>query len=361
LNHHTPYIQRALALAATRRGYCAPNPAVGAVIVKEGIVIGEGAHQACGKPHAEVEALNALQQGAVGATIYVTLEPCCHHGRTPPCTQAILNAGITTVVYSYSDPNPTVAGKGHQQLAEAGLKVIQLSLPEVDQFYESYRYWLQHQRPRVTAKIALSLDGKIAGPEGQRLTLTGPELKQQTYYNRRRSDAILTTAKTLLHDNPFLDVRCEDKIESKPLYILDRQLRLPKHLQIWQNTLPITVFYSGVNSGKLQAQMLQGGVTYTEINEQDGQLDLQQILHHLGMDGVHDCWVEAGGILLNSLLQDDAVDELQVYCAPKWLGPTAQSAFKEGRVSFEQFTQKKWYQVGDDVVCKMSKSNDEER
>lgn len=353
MNEHTLYLRQALTLAMARRGYCAPNPAVGAVIVKDGIIIGEGCHWACGEPHAEVVALQSVKGSTVGATLYVTLEPCCHFGRTPPCTQAVLEAGITRVVYAYKDPNPLVAGQGHQVLAESGVDVVHLGLDEIDRFYNSYRYWQLHRRPWVTAKIALSLDGKIAGPQGQRVAITGPELKQYTAQCRERSDAILTTAKTILQDDPFLGVQKGSERASKPLYILDRQLRLTPDYQIWQNTASITVFYSASNNGTLSSELLDRGVVFIPIAENDGKLNLDAIFEYIGQEGRHDCWVEAGGILLESLIKADLAHELQVYCAPKWLGPEAQSAFNGNAISFERFTQKHWFSMGEDVVCKM--------
>jgi len=355
MNQHTLYLRHALSLASSRRGYCAPNPAVGAVIVRDGAIIGEGCHWARGQPHAEVVALHSLKAAAVGATLYVTLEPCCHFGLTPPCTQAILEAGITMVVYGYRDPNPIVAGEGHRVLAESGVHVVHWNLDEIDHFYNSYRYWQHYGRPWITAKIALSLDGKIAGPHGQRVAITGPELKQYTAECRQRSDAILTTAKTILKDDPFLGVQKGTARESKPLYILDRRLQLTSNYQIWQNTASITVFYSASNSGKISAELLDRGVVFVPITESGERLNLEAVFQYIGQDGKHDCWVEAGGILLTSLIESALAHELQVYCAPKWLGPEAQSAFGENAISFEGFAQKQWFSKGEDVVCKMTR------
>ncbi len=361
MNQHFTYLSQALALAATRRGYCAPNPAVGAVIVKDGIVIGEGSHLACGQPHAEIAALRSLKAPATGATLYVTLEPCCHFGRTPPCTHAIIDAGISSVIYGYQDPNPQVSGLGQQTLLEAGTLVEWFQLKEIDEFYTSYRHWQQHRTPWVTAKIALSLDGKIAGPQGQRVTITGPELKQHTANGRERSDAILTTAKTIIHDDPFLGVYKNGTRESKPLYILDRQLRLSPEYQIWQNTAAITVFYSAKNNVKLPPELLERGVAFVPIVEVAEGLDLEAVFQRIGQDGKHDCWVEAGGVLLESLVNADLIQDLQLYCAPKWLGPDSQSAFGGNSAIFDRFGSKQWIPMGEDVLCKMRNKIDEAR
>ncbi len=184
------YIKKTLTLAEQRRGFCAPNPAVGAVVVKNEKIIGSGAHQQCGEPHAEVLALQAAGEAARGATLYVSLEPCCHWGRTPPCSELIIQSGISAVYYAYRDPNPAVAGQGAEKLRAAGIDCHYVAMPEADDFYASYYYWTEHHRPRVTAKIALSLDSKIAGVNGQPLTITGVPLQQYTHHGRQHSDAL---------------------------------------------------------------------------------------------------------------------------------------------------------------------------
>ncbi len=354
---HRFYLLRALELAKSRRGYCAPNPAVGALIVKEGGILAEGVHPGCGEPHAEVMAFKALHNGAqaAGATMYISLEPCAHQGRTPPCTEAILAAGIQRVVYAYRDPNPVVAGRGHAELKAAGLEVLAVPLPEIDEFYQSYTFWLHTQKPWLRAKLAMSLDGKIAGPGGQRVTITGPKLKEHTYRCRRHSDAILTSATTIRNDDPFLDIRLENVIENKRLYILDRRLQILQTAAIWQNTQPITVFYSALYSDKLSDMPQRQGIDYIAISEQNDQLNLTEVLVQMGSDGVHDCWVEAGGKLLSSLLSANLVQELQLITAPIWLGSSAQSAFDDNQLNIRDFIFKRYFQIGEDVVCEMRK------
>lgn len=360
---HRFYLLRALELAKSRRGYCAPNPAVGALIVKEGVILAEGVHPGCGEPHAEVMAINAMNNKAQtsGATFYISLEPCAHHGRTPPCTEAILAAGIKRVVYAYRDPNPIVAGEGHAQLKAAGLEVLAVPVAEINEFYQSYAYWLHTRKPWLRAKLAMSLDGKIAGPGGQRVTITGPKLKEHTYRCRRRSDAILTSATTIQNDDPFLDIRLENVIENKRLYILDRRLQIPTTAAIWQNTQPITVFYSELNNAKLSEMPQRQGIDYIAISEHNDQLTLTEILAKIGSDGVHDLWVEAGGKLLSSLLADDLVQELQLVSSPVWLGSSAQSAFSDNQLNIKDFIFKRYFQVGEDVVCEMRKLPSKEK
>ncbi len=336
------FLQKALELAKPYRGSCAPNPSVGAVLVKDGAIIGEGAHLACGEPHAEVMAIRSASKTR-GCTLYVTLEPCNHFGKTPPCTTLIIEKEISSVIYAYKDPNPIVSGKGHERLLNHGLDVRHIPIKEITDFYESYSYWHRTGMPFVTAKIALSLDGKIAGPGGKRVDITGLELKQQTYLLRKSSDAILTTAKTIQHDNPELKAFTQ----SKKLYILDRTCSLSPSFKIWQNSAPITVFYS---SGTPCKDLTR--VRFVQMRDENGKLALSDILTYIGKDGIHDLFVEAGGYLLESLLEKKAVNSLYLDKAAKWLGEEAQPAFRE--IYFDDFTDKEWHQFGEDALCKMS-------
>src|SRR3990167_7826390 len=212
LSAHDYYLNEALVLAKKRRGFCAPNPSVGAVIVKNRKMIGSANHWAAGYFHAERQALMEIGKKAKGASLYVTLEPCCHWGKTPPCTDIIIHSGIKKVFYAARDPNPIISGKGIQILKSAGILCEQIKLPAIDLFYQSYYYWTQHHLPWVTAKLAMSLDGKIAGPQGEPVSLTGAQLNTFTHQSRRESDAILTTVNTIIHDDPQMNVRLHDEI-----------------------------------------------------------------------------------------------------------------------------------------------------
>ncbi|MGB6976420.1 MAG: bifunctional diaminohydroxyphosphoribosylaminopyrimidine deaminase/5-amino-6-(5-phosphoribosylamino)uracil reductase RibD, partial [Gammaproteobacteria bacterium] len=238
------YLLEALELAELRRGFCAPNPAVGAVVVKQGRVLATGYHKASGQPHAEAEALGSLGDEARGATLYVTLEPCCHLGKkTPPCTELLIARGIREVYYGFTDPNPQVAGLGAQALQAAGIPCKHVPLASIDEFYQSYAHWWQTRQPWLTAKLALSLDGKIAGAKGKRMNITGAELQQYTHTLRHQADALLTTARTILNDDPQMNVRLGDKVIAKPLYIIDRELYLPLTARIWQTAKTICILH----------------------------------------------------------------------------------------------------------------------
>ena len=339
------YMREALRLASIRRGFCAPNPSVGAVIVKEGKIIARGLHWASGCAHAEVDALHKLQAGeAQGATLYVTLEPCCHFGKTPPCTQAIINSGITRLVYGFRDPNPIVSGKGEQILLEAGIMCEYLELSKINTYYQSYNYWQKTQRPWVTAKLAVSLDGKIAQENGRPAVITGPELEKYTHTCRKHSDAILTTAKTICCDDPALNVRLEEETLAKPVYILDRLLAIPLGARIFNTASKITLFH-------------QAGLDTTEFNKLGAHcvpmVNLSEILLHIGTEGVQDLWVEAGGQCFQSLCEQGFAQRALLYLGASWLGKKAQSAFAE---NFDVFTRAQaihWQMFGRDALCEL--------
>ncbi|WP_304985754.1 bifunctional diaminohydroxyphosphoribosylaminopyrimidine deaminase/5-amino-6-(5-phosphoribosylamino)uracil reductase RibD [Coxiella-like endosymbiont] len=186
MNNSEVYLKQALEFAEIRRGFCAPNPAVGAILVKDNKIISTGFHKRNGLPHAEVEAINSAGENVKGADLYVTLEPCCHYGKTPPCTDLIIKTGIKSVYYSLADPNPNVFNKGAQALKQAGIDCFLLEIPEIKSFYKSYSYWTANKRSWITIKLALSLDGKIAGIKGKPVALTGEELKLYTHEFRKK-------------------------------------------------------------------------------------------------------------------------------------------------------------------------------
>ncbi len=344
------YFERVLSLAEQRRGFCAPNPAVGAVVVKDGAILSEGFHWAAGRPHAEVEALQKLTlEQSRQSTVYLSLEPCCHFGRTPPCTNLLIQRQVKEVFYAYQDPNPVVAGKGEQQLKEAGITCQQILVPEIEAFYSSYHHWTLQRRPRVTAKIALSLDGKIAGPKGEPVAITGAELQLFTHQWRYRSDAILTTAKTINHDNPQLNVRLGNEVYQKPVYILDTHLSIIPTARIFATASRVTIFYREGLTSPLLDQLLAKGVRCQPIPTQDHYLDLAAALAFIGQDGAHDLWVEAGGTCVQSFVKAELAHRIFFYLSPKILGQSAQSAFTKA-LNLTARTMH-WQPMGQDVVC----------
>lgn len=327
------YLQLALENAIKGRGYCAPNPAVGAVVVREQQVIATGYHKGPGLAHAEVVALDAAGAAASGATIYVTLEPCCHFGRTPPCTDKIIAAGIKKVVYGFQDPNPVVAGSGHEQLKQAGIEVEFLTTAEISKFYQSYQYWTEHKRAVITAKLAISLDGKIAAAGRKAVAITGAACNAYTHQRRLKSDAIITTAQTLLDDDPQLNARMDSKTIQKNLYVLDRSLRIKPELQIFKTTKSITVLHANdVSLEKIQELERHNVKCVALGSDEQQQFAWSEIAAFLGEQGVHDAWVEAGGKCMQGILTQSAAQEVIFYVAPKILGANAYSAFDD---SFE--------------------------
>lgn len=349
---HSEFMHRALACAKSRRGFCAPNPAVGALVVKEGRIIGEGAHWACGYPHAEAAALEPLGKEAEGAVLYVTLEPCAHHGRTPACTDLIIRSGIREVFFGMRDLNPHVRGFGAAFLEKAGIPCRLLNLPEIHAFYESYAFWLRHHRPFVTVKLATTLDGKIAGPKGQPIAITGEECRQFTHQSRFESDAILTTIATILSDDPQFNVRLGEETHKKPLYILDSQLRLPLNARVFQTTESITVFHADSAPEEKRKNLAALGVSCIAVQSDEQGLNLAEILNRIGKEGRHDLWVEAGGRCLQSFLQQNLAQRAYIYVAPKILGNEATGAFLSPH-SFPT-AQIAWKILGSDAVARIS-------
>ncbi|MDR3477975.1 MAG: bifunctional diaminohydroxyphosphoribosylaminopyrimidine deaminase/5-amino-6-(5-phosphoribosylamino)uracil reductase RibD [Gammaproteobacteria bacterium] len=347
------HLHQALELAKIRRGFCAPNPSVGALIFKDNAILAAGFHHGPGSDHAEVDALRKLTKAqSIGATAYITLEPCCHHGRTPPCTDALIEAGLKRVVYAYPDPNPLVSGKGEKALLAAGILCEHISLPEINLFYESYHHWHATQTPFVTAKIAISLDGKIASKTGEPIAITGEALKEFTHYSRRSSDALLTTAKTIIQDDPQLNVRTPDETLSKALYVLDSALTLPLNAKIFETAKSITIFHAKDASSENQQKLVAQGARCLPLPHSDEGLSLVEAIKIIGQDGIHSLWIEAGGKCFSAFVKQRLLQRAYLYVAPTWLG--------EGKIAFSpEFhlnidnAELQWQQFGKDVLCEI--------
>lgn len=327
-NQEHNYLRHALALARLRQGMCAPNPSVGAIVVKDGKIIAEGYHKGPGQPHAEAEALAKITAAAEGATLYVTLEPCCHWGRTPPCTSLIIERKLARVVYGYTDPNPLVNSQGHRLLYEAGVACQHVSLREIDDFYASYQFWVRHKRPYAIAKLATSLDSKIAAAHYQPIQITGQAAQLYTHQQRQKADALLTTARTIKADNPKLTVRLPDQPEQgKSIYILDRTVSIDPDASLFDAATAVTLFYAEQYRSQKIAQLRKNGVKCIAVAESGAGLDLNQVLTLIGQDGIHELWIEAGGRCFSSWLNAGLLQKACIYIAPKILGNTAISAF----------------------------------
>ena len=349
---HSGYLLEALKLADQRRGFCSPNPAVGAVIVRENTILATGHHHAAGLPHAEVIACQNLPQNLEGVILYVTLEPCHHWGRTPPCTQLILERGIKEVYYGYQDPNPKVAGRGELFLKENGVNCQQISLPEIEIFYRSYQHWTVTQTPWVTSKLAISLDSKIADDKGKPVAITGKQAQRYTHQSRLKSDAILTSVRTIINDDPALNVRLEETVTAKPLYILDSALSLPLNARIWKTAAKITVFHSAGDQHKIHA-LEEKGVDCRQVSRNEAGLNLFKVIENIGQDGIHDLWVEAGGKVFSALIRQGIAHKSLIYIAPKLLGASSYPAFSEDLEAFVGTKKINWYRLGEDIMCEI--------
>ncbi|ANQ16319.1 bifunctional diaminohydroxyphosphoribosylaminopyrimidine deaminase/5-amino-6-(5-phosphoribosylamino)uracil reductase RibD [Vibrio natriegens] len=313
-------MSRAIRLAKRGIYTTAPNPNVGCVIVRDGQIVGEGYHLRAGEPHAEVHALRMAEGKAEGATAYVTLEPCSHHGRTPPCAEGLIKAKVARVVCAMQDPNPKVAGRGIQMLRDAGIEV-QVGLLESDalELNRGFIKFMQTGMPFIQLKMAASLDGQTALSNGQSQWITSPRARQDVQRYRAMSGGILSTSKTVIDDNASLNVRWDDLPQTireqyqpeavrQPIrIILDRQCQLTDDLKLF-------------NTDGERIIVSQDGDIAPQLNE-DGQIDLATTLKAVAnQHQVNHLWVEAGATLASALIQANLVDELIVYLAPKLMG-----------------------------------------
>ena len=317
------------ALQLARRGLFTtdPNPRVGCVIVKDGQVVGAGWHQRAGEPHAEIHALKAAGEQARGATAYVTLEPCCHQGRTPPCTRALIEAGITRVVAAMVDPNPQVAGKGMEALRQARIGVdTGLMQVQAEALNPGFISRMRRGRPYVLAKLAVSLDGRTALADGASRWITGAAARADVQALRARSSAIVTGIGSVLADDPSLNVR-EFDIGRQPLrVVVDSTLRMPataKMLSLPGSTLVATARQHAQAADRL----LAAGAEVLYLPAADGRVDLPGLMGHLAAREVNELMVEAGARLCGALLAAELIDEIVIYYAPHILGSTAHGMF----------------------------------
>lgn len=322
------YLARAFELARLGRFTTAPNPNVGCVIVRDGQIVGEGYHLRAGEPHAEVHALRMAGELARGATAYVTLEPCSHHGRTPPCADALAAAGVRRVVAAMQDPNPQVAGRGLYRLQQAGIEVRHgLMLAEAEAINPGFLKRMRTGFPYVQLKIGASLDGRTAMASGESQWITSPQARQDVQRLRAQSAAILSTSATVLADDPSLTVRW-DELDSGTQHVYPREkLRQPVRI-ILDSQNRVTPQHRVVNQpgatwlARLQPdeQNWPQGVEQRIFPAHGGGIDLVVMMMQLAQSQINSVWVEAGAHLAGALLQAGLVDELIVYIAPKLLG-----------------------------------------
>jgi len=318
------YMQLALSLGRRGLGHTWPNPAVGAVLVKDGVILARGWTQAGGRPHAEVEALRRARKLAQGATLYVTLEPCSHQGKSPPCADAVIRAGITRVVSAMEDPNPEVAGQGHERLRGKGIAVeVGLGAEEARHAHIGHVTRVGKGRPHVLLKLAISADGKVGLAGRKPVALSGEQARERVFQMRAMSDAILVGIGTVLSDNPHLTCRLPGMLERSPVrVVLDSQLRLPLATSVVATVreTPTWVITSGNPSAIAEEILRQRGCQVFRVGERNGQLDLDEVLKVLGAQGITRLMVEGGAKVAASLAAADLVDELVLVRADKSIG-----------------------------------------
>jgi diaminohydroxyphosphoribosylaminopyrimidine deaminase / 5-amino-6-(5-phosphoribosylamino)uracil reductase len=315
----------ALAFALGRRGLGRtwPNPAVGTVIVKDGVIVGRGWTQPGGRPHAETEALRRAGSAARGATLYVTLEPCSHHGKTAPCADAIVSAGISRVVSALVDPNPEVAGAGHWRLAQAGIVVeVGIGAEQARRAHAGHIRRVEAGRPHVILKLAVSADGKVAGSDRQPIAISGEAARALVHLMRSRSDAVLTGIGTVLADDPLLTCRLPG-VSSPVRIVLDGTLRLPlaSKLVATARQAPLWVVTGEAAEDAREQALAAKGADIARAATTDGKLDLANVLELLARRGITRLMVESGPVLAAALLRADLVDEAVLFRSPKLIGP----------------------------------------
>jgi len=344
---HEQFMLAALSQAWQGRGMCAPNPAVGAVAVLNGEIIAQAFHSSAGSWHAEKKLLDALPDDCSNLSVYVTLEPCNHWGRTPPCVDVLIAKQVKQVVYGYQDPNPLVASNDTSaQLRAAGINVHYFPMLEIDSFYQSYAYWTKTGMPWVTVKIAQTFDGKIAGVSGQSVVLSNQACFEFTHEQRLHTDVILTTARTINFDDCALNVRHQENvIQNKVVAILDRNCVLHSDAKIYHTAQHCLIYH-----GKAHYDNTHENCTLFTMPADEQGLDLASVIRHLGSLGYHDVWVEAGATLFGALHRSGLVKRTYLYIVPRVLGDNAVGLY-HGVDFFKNPYHIKWQSMDNNMIA----------
>ncbi|WP_448758090.1 bifunctional diaminohydroxyphosphoribosylaminopyrimidine deaminase/5-amino-6-(5-phosphoribosylamino)uracil reductase RibD [Aggregatibacter sp.] len=326
------FMQLALDLAKRGEFTTTPNPSVGCVLVKDGKVIGKGFHAKAGEPHAEVMALREAGENARGATAYVTLEPCSHFGRTPPCAKGLVEAGVSKVIAAMCDPNPQVAGKGLQILSDAGIQsAVGLLEENAEQLNKGFLKRMRTGKPFVQLKLAMSIDGKTAMASGESKWITGAQARADVQQYRAKASAILSTSQTVLADDPSLNVRWEElppdvkadypqeKLRQPVRVILDSSHKVRSDFKVFSTESPVWL----VGEDDYPLTGFPVFTEYLQLDRNQGETRLQALMSALGKRQINTLWVEAGATLAGALIAENLVDELIIYMAPKLLGDQA--------------------------------------
>lgn len=348
------YMDLAIKLARAAEGQTSPNPQVGAVVVKDGQIIGMGAHLKAGEPHAEVHAIRMAGEKANGATLYVTLEPCSHFGKTPPCSNLVIESGIRKVFVASVDPNPLVGGAGIKKMRETGIEVdVGLLEEEASALNKVFFHYISTGLPYVTLKSAASLDGKIATVTGESKWITGEEARKDVHQFRHTHDAILVGVNTVIKDNPSLTTRLDTGGKNPIRVILDTRLRTPLEANIINDQAAETIIVTGTEANPERVEKFLGfGVEVIKL--ETTKIRIADMLKKLGDRGITSLYVEGGAEVHGSFLKEKAFQRVITYIAPKLLGgksaPTAYGgdgiAWLEDTVPLEIIDVK---QIGKDI------------
>lgn len=316
------YMQQALRIAAYASGRTTPNPLVGAVIVKDNRIVGQGWHRKAGTEHAEIHALRQAGELAKGADIYVTLEPCSHYGKTPPCCQAIINAGIKRVIVAMTDPNPLVSGRGLNQLRAAGIEVLEgICHEEAKQLNEIFLKWIVHKIPFIAVKTAMTLDGKIATVSGDSKWITNEKSRKFVHQLRDLYDGILVGIGTVLTDNPTLTTRLDYPGKNPVRIIVDSKGRIPLDSIVITDKSAHTILAVTKKASKEKIDSLvQLGIEIIVTKEKNNQVDLSDLLNILGGKNICSILVEGGSTINYSFFAEHLVDKVHCFIAPKIIG-----------------------------------------
>lgn len=318
MTDHRHHMKRALELAENGRFSVSPNPMAGAVLVRDGRIIGEGFHTRAGEPHAEIEALRATDEDPRGATLYVTLEPCCHHGRTPPCTSAVIEAGVREVVIAADDPSPHVGGKGIAALSEAGINVIRdVCRDEAERQNEKFLHSARHLTPFVLLKAGMTLDGKLATTTGSSQWITSPESRERSLRLREEYDAILIGAGTVTADNPRLTRRLSLNTSVRPWIrvVVDAEAGIPADAKIFTDGEPTLVY-----TNRPERYRSTGATEPIETERGPDGLDLNRVLRDLRDRDIRSVIVEGGSMVLTSMIRERLWQKMQIFVAPMVVG-----------------------------------------
>jgi len=316
------FMRMALDLAATAKGKTNPNPVVGAILVKDGVVVGSGIHRKAGEPHAEVHAFQMAGEHAAGATLYVTLEPCSHFGKTPPCANLVKDSGVKRVVVATEDPNPAVSGKGITIIKNAGIEVeVGMLKEEAVKLNERFIHNMIFEMPFVISKVAMTLDGKIAAYTGQSKWITGSEARREVHYLRDEVDGILVGVGTVLADNPKLTTRLDGKGKNPVRIIMDSRLRTPLDAYVADCREAATIIVTTMDAREEKAkQLAKKGVKILTIPSENGKIDSKLALKMLYKEGITDILLEGGSEINANFMRNNLIQKYLVYVAPKILG-----------------------------------------